>query len=298
MKYPKGVMPAIITPLNEKGKLLEDSLRKLIDYTINGGVHGLFVLGTTGEFYGIEFEEKRKIFEVALDQANGRVPVYVGASEITTKDCITNVQLAESCGVDGVSVLTPYFITPNQQELKEHFEKIANSTKLPMMLYNNVGRTNVDISPEIVEELAKIDNIVGIKDSSGDMTKMAEYIRRTEDKDFNVFCGRDTMIYGCLCYGGAGSVAATANIIPHIVSGIYNAFQEGDLKKSRELQFKLAPLRLAFKLSSFPGVMKEALRLVGIDPGVSLGPIGGITEPNKEKMIQILKDLEVYQIAK
>ncbi|MCG8482938.1 MAG: 4-hydroxy-tetrahydrodipicolinate synthase [Clostridia bacterium] len=289
-------MPAIITPLNEKGKLLEESLRKLIDYTIDGGVHGLFVLGTTGEFYGLDLEEKRKIFEVAIDQADGRVPVYVGASEITTKDCIKNVQLAESCGVDGVSVLTPYFITPNQQELKEHFEKIAKATKLPMMLYNNVGRTNVDISPDIVEKLAGIDNIVGIKDSSGDMTKMSEYIRRTQDKKFNVFCGKDTLIYGALCYGGSGAVAATANIVPHIVSGIYNAFKDGNLKKARALQFELAPLRMAFTLSSFPGVMKEALRLVGIDPGVSLSPIGGIIEPNKEKMIQILKDLEVYQI--
>lgn len=295
MHKPYGVMPALVTPLTEDGKLKEDSFRQLIEHTIQGGVHGLFVLGTTGEFYGLDLEEKRKILEIAIDQAKGRVYVYAGANDITTNACIEMVKVAEECGVDGVSVLTPYFLMPNQTELKEHFKAIAASTKLPVILYNNVGKTNVDISPDIVEELADVENIIGIKDTSGDMTKMGEYLRRTVDKDFDVFCGKDTLFLAALAYGAVGAVASSANVAPGIVAGIYNAYQEGNIEKARELQFKLTPLRQAFE-GTFPGVVKEAVELLGIDPGVALKPYGNIPADKKEKLTNIIKDLDLYKI--
>jgi 4-hydroxy-tetrahydrodipicolinate synthase len=294
---PKGIIPALVTPLDKNGNLLEDGLRKVIDYTIDGGVHGLFVLGSTGEIYGLDLEQKKRILEITVEQANGRVPVYAGASEITTNDCIKTAQLAESVGgISAVSVLTPYFVTPNQQELKEHYKAIAKSTKLPIILYGNDEKTQVSITPDTCVELAEVENIIGIKDSSGDMSKMAEYIRRTEGKNFSVLSGRDTLIFGNLCYGGVGAIAGTANVVPRIVSGIYDAYVSGEFEKARELQFKLAPLRMAFGLGTFPVVMKEALNLVGIDVGKTLAPVGEMSEQNKEKLIQVLKDLNVYQI--
>jgi 4-hydroxy-tetrahydrodipicolinate synthase len=229
-----------------------------------------------------------------VDQTAGRVPVYAGASEITTRDCIKLVKLAEECKVDAVSVLTPYFITPSKSELKDHYKTIAASTYLPIILYGNDERTNVGISPDMAEELADIDNIVGIKDSSGDMTKMGEYIRLTRNKDFHVIAGRDTMILANLVYGGAGAIAATANIAPAIVSGIYKAFKAGDLKKALERQYALAPLRIAFGLGTYPVVMKEALRLVGIDAGECLSPVGPISEENRVKLAELLKQMGVY----
>ena len=298
MFKPYGIIPALVTPLDENGRLMEDALRQVIDYTIAGGVHGLFILGSTGEIYGLEYEQKKRALEITVEQANGRVPVYAGASEITTRDCIKLAQLAESVGAQAISVLTPYFITPSKNELKEHYLKIAKSTKLPIILYNNSDRTNVNITADLAEELADVDNITGIKDSSGDMTLMGEYIRRTKGKDFSVIAGRDTLILSNLVYGGAGAIAATANIAPKLPVGIYNAFKEGNLEKAREFQYALAPLRIAFGLGSFPVVMKEALRLVGIDAGVTLSPVGPISEENRQKLAGILKDMGVLNLFK
>ena len=297
MFEPHGVIPALVTPLDGEGKLMESSLKKVIDYTLEGGVHGEFILGSTGEFYGLDFEQKKKAIEITVEHTAGRVPVYAGASEITTRACIKLAKMAESIGVDALSVLTPYFISPTDVELRDHYVNIAESTKLPIVLYGNVGRTGVNISPSIVEELADVPNIVGIKDSSGDMTQMGEYIRRTRGKDFHVLAGRDTLILANLVYGGKGAIASTGNMVPRIVSAIYDSFVAGDLDKALDYQFKLAPLRLGFTLGTFPVVMKEALNMIGIDTGTTLPPVGGLTPENSEKLAQILKDLGVYGIA-
>lgn len=296
MFQPKGVIPALVTPLDEQGNLLEDGLRQVIDYTIQGGVHGVFVLGSTGEIYGLSDQQKKRVLEITVEHTAGRVPIYAGASEITTRDCIKTARLAEEVGgISAVSVLTPYFVTPNQEELKEHYKEIAKSTSQPIILYGNDEKTNVSISPDTCVELSEIDNIIGIKDSSGDMTKMAEYIRRTQGKEFHVLAGRDTLIFANLCYGGTGGIASTGNVAPAIVAGIYDAYVAGEFEKSRELQFKLAPLRLAFGLGSFPVVMKEALNLVGVNAGVTLGPVKELSPENKMKLIEVLKQLDVYQ---
>jgi 4-hydroxy-tetrahydrodipicolinate synthase len=298
MFKPYGVIPALVTPLDQQGNLMEDALRKVIDYTIAGGVHGVFILGSTGEFYGLEWEQKKRAIQITVEHTAGRVPVYTGASEITTRDCIRLAKYAENYEVSAVSVLTPFFITPSRDELKEHYLKIASSTRLPVILYGNDDRTNVSIPPDLAAELADVENIVGIKDSSGDMTRMGEYIRRTQGKEFRVIAGRDTMILANLAYGGAGAIAATANIVPSTVAGIYNSYVSGDMERARKYQFELAPLRIAFGLGSFPVVMKEALRLVGIDAGVTLSPIGPLSEENRRKLAEILKKMGVYQSQK
>ena len=298
MFKPFGIIPALVTPLDENGRLMEDALRKVIDYTIAGGVHGVFVLGSTGEIYGLDFEQKRRAIEITVEHTAGRAPVYAGASEITTRDCIRLAKLAEDIGVQALSVLTPYFISPSKNELKEHYRNIAAATKLPVILYGNNDRTNVNLPPDLVEELSRIDNIVGIKDSSGDMTQMGEYIRRANPDEFHVIAGRDTMILANLAYGGHGAIAATANVAPAVVTAIYDSFQAGNLEKAREYQYKLAPLRIAFGLGSFPVVMKEALRLVGIDAGVTLSPVGPISDENRAKLAEVLKGLGVYQLFK
>jgi len=194
---------------------------------------------------------------------------------------------AEEAGVSAVSVLTPFFIRPNEEELFEHYSAIARGTRLPVLLYNNPQRTGVNISAEFVARASRVENIVGIKDSSGDLTLTSEYIRRTGDK-FSVLAGRDTLIYGTLCYGGKGAIAATANVAPRIVVEIYEAFQAGDWKRSLEAQFRLAPLRLAFDLGTFPVVIKEALNLLGIDAGVGIPPVGGIAPKAKTELKEIL----------
>ena len=173
---PKGIIPAVITPLTNDGKFNEKAMRKLLNYLINGGVHGLFVVGTTGEFYGLTPEEKREIFMVTMDETKGKVPVYAGTNGITTRESLMLTRIAEECKVNAVSVLTPMFVSPTQDQLIKHYQTIAENTTLPVVLYNNPPKTSVSLAPITVAKLAEIPNIVGIKDSSGDMTVTAEYI--------------------------------------------------------------------------------------------------------------------------
>jgi len=287
---PKGIIPAMVTPFDEKGEVNEVVLRNLVDYLIEGGVHGLFPVGSQGEFYALKKEEKKKIIEVVLDQVKGKVPVYAGTGAITTKETITLTKVAEDIGVDAVSVITPFFISPTQDELYDHYLSIAKSTHLPVLLYNNPGRTGVNLSVDLVARLSKVDNIVGIKDSSGDMTLTSEYIRKTDD-DFSVLAGRDTLIYGTLLYGGKGSIAATANVAPKLVVEIYEAYTRGDIERAKEAQADLAPLRLAFKMGSFPVVIKDALKLIGIKVGPARCPIKSLGKVKQEKLKNILQQM-------
>lgn len=290
---PHGILPAMITPINEDGSVNEKALRNLIEYEIRGGVHGIFAIGTTGEFYSLTNDQYRETLQITLDQVRGRVPVYAGANAIATRKSIELAQIAEDVGVDALSVLTPYFISVSQQELYEHYRMIAASTGLPILLYDNSPKTHISIKPETVARLADIDNIVGIKDSAGDVTNTAEHIRRTRGKNFHVFMGRDTLIYTNLCLGGAGAVAACANVAPALVASIYDKFQAGDLKGSLEAQFRLAPLRLAFTLGSFPAVIKEALNMIGVEVGACLRPTTGLNDEERAQLRGILTDLEL-----
>ena len=287
---PKGIIPAMVTPITSDGKINVGALRKLTNYLIEGGVHGLFPVGSQGEFYALTFEEKKKVIETVVEETRGRVPVYAGTGAITTREAVTLTKMAEAVGVTAVSVLTPFFITPNEAELFEFYSAIAKSTRLPVLLYNNPAKTGINISANFVVRASKIENIVGIKDSSGDFTLTAEYIRRT-DESFSVLAGRDTLIYGTLCCGGKGAIAATANVAPKVIVEIYEAFMAGDMKRSLAAQFRLAPLRLAFELGTFPVVIKEALNLIGIEAGAAIAPVGGIKPEAREELKKILKNM-------
>src|SRR6056297_1104465 len=287
----RGIIPPMITPFDDDEKVDCIALKKMTNYLIDAGVHGVFPLGSTGEGYGIEFDEKRKVIETVLEATNKRVPVYAGTGAITTKESIRLAEMATKIGVDALSVITPYFISPNEEELYTHYKEIASSTDLPIILYNNPGRTGIDLSLELIIHLSSIKNIVGIKDSSGDMTKAAEIIRRT-GSDFSVLAGRDTLIYGFLAYGGHGSVAATANIVPELVVSIYELYQKGEYQSALDAQFKLAPLRMGFSLGSFPVIMKEGLKLRGIDVGNTLKPIKPLSVEARDKLKKIIGNLK------
>lgn len=292
LSKPKGIIPAVITPLNGDGRFNEKAMRKLLNYLVDGGVHGLFVVGTTGEFYGLSPEEKRDIFLLAVDEAKGRLPVYAGTNGITTRETVMLTQIAEECKVNAVSVLTPMFIAPSQGQLINHYTTVASNTGLPVVLYNNPPKTQVALVPSTVAKLAEVPNIVGIKDSSGDLTVTAEYIRLTRQiDDFSVLMGRDTLIYGALCYGATGSIAACANVAPRLCVDIYEKFIAGDLDGSLKAQFELAPLRMAFTIGTFPAVIKESLNLMGIDAGSCMEPVGPMTEEERGKLRKVLSEM-------
>lgn len=292
MLQPFGIIPALVTPLTKEDTLNESALRKLTRYTLDGGVHGVFATGSQGEFWALSAEEKKRTWEVVVDETNHRVPVYVGTAAITTREAVALTRLAESVGADAVSVLTPFFITPSEDELYEHYRAIAAATRLPVLLYTNPDRTMVKLSTGLVARLSKIENIVGIKDSSGDLTLSSDYLRAVP-ADFSVLMGRDTMIFAGLMSGARGGIAATANVVPGLVVSIYECWKSGDLAGARQAQEALAPLRMAFTWGTFPVVIKEALDLIGLEAGPSRPPVGPMSPAQRERLKNLLIELKL-----
>jgi 4-hydroxy-tetrahydrodipicolinate synthase len=288
VKAPHGIIPAMVTPLTAGDEINVPALRRLTNYLIQGGVHGLFPVGSQGEFWALSADEKRRMWEAVVEETNGRVPVYAGTAALTTREAIALTRLAEESGADAVSVLTPFYISPNEDELHNHYRAIAESTSLPILLYANPGRTGgIRISPGLLARLAEIENIVGIKDSSGDLQLTAEYIRAVPS-DFAVLMGRDTLILAGLLYGAKGAIAATGNVVPALVVSIYERFKAGDLEGARDAQRALAPLRLAFSWGTFPVVIKEALDLMGMEGGPARAPVGPMSDEKREQLTEVL----------
>jgi 4-hydroxy-tetrahydrodipicolinate synthase len=286
-----GTIPALVTPLDADGELMEQGLRDLLDFVIDGGVHGVFVLGSSGEIYGLSNDQKRRVVEITVEHVAGRVPIYAGASEITTRDCIATAAMVERIGgVTGLSVLTPYFMTPTQSELVDHYRAIAASTSLPILLYTNPGRTQVSLALDTVLTLAQEPAIVGIKDSSGSLADVTELIARRPD-GFAVIMGRDTLILDALIAGAEGAIASTANVAPELVSGIYDAYVAGDLDLARTLQDQLTPLRNLLDKATFPVVLKEGLRLRGVDAGYCFAPARDLAEPYRSRLAEVVAGL-------
>ncbi|MDF2590775.1 MAG: dapA [Clostridia bacterium] len=288
----KGVIPPIITPVDEDENVDEKGLKRVIDYVLEGGVHGVFVLGSNGEFYALDYENQKRAVEITVKHVNKRVPVYAGASAITTKGCIKLAKMAEEAGADALTVLTPMFIKPNEKEMFNHFEAIAKSTNLPVLLYNNPDKTTNNISISLLEKLARIDNIIGIKNTSLDFAQTIEYIRVTKDiENFKVLSGSDYMIYATLAYGGAGCVAGTANVAPRLVVDIYEKYMAGDYQAAMDAQYKLIPLRNAYNYGSFPVVMKDCMNLLGLEVGHPVKPIDHCNDERLQALKKVLDDL-------
>jgi 4-hydroxy-tetrahydrodipicolinate synthase len=293
MSRPHGIIPAMVTPFNPSdGNLNESALRELTNYLIDGGVHGLFVVGSQGEFWALSADEKKRAWEVVLDETNGRVPVYAGTAAITTRETVQLTQLAEKVGVDAVSVLSPFFLKPSEEELYSHYREVAASTKVPVLLYGNPARTGVQLTPSLVSRLAEIENIVGIKDSSAQLELTMQYILGTPE-DFAVIMGRDSMIFAALMAGAEGAIAATGNVVPKLVVDIYENLKRGDIDAAREAQLKLFPLRAAFTWGTFPVVIKEALNLMGIEAGPARSPVGPMPEEQRKRLKDLLRKMGV-----
>ncbi|MDI9418618.1 MAG: 4-hydroxy-tetrahydrodipicolinate synthase [Firmicutes bacterium] len=273
MKLCRGITAAIVTPFTKSEALDCRELRRHVRRTLEAGVHGIFCLGTNGEFYALSEREKYRVVETVVDEADGRVPVYAGSGEIATRTVIRLTKRFRKLGADAVSIVTPYFIHPTQHELYHHYARIAVETEFPIILYNIPMRTNVKLEPETVTALAAgFENIIGIKDSSGDLRLTRAYIEQTPDR-FAVMGGNDGLILDTLLLGGTGAIAATANVIPEILVNIYQAFLEGDLEKARMWQERVAPLRQDFKLGTAPGVIKVQANQRGYPVGPSRMPI-------------------------
>ena len=289
---PKGIVVPIVTPLTPDGKFNEAAYRGLIDYLADNGIHGVFPFGTTGEFYAFDQGFYDNVLEVTKDAVKGRMAIYAGANHITTKGAANIAKAVERVGgIDALSVLTPMFVSQTQQEVYEYYREIASETSLPIIIYNNKPKTNVTVEPATVAKLAEIDNIIDVKDSTGDFTNTEEYLRLTRGTGFHVMMGRDTLIFGALCYGASGAIASCANVAPRIASDIYEKFVAGDMAGALEAQFTFSSLRIATNMGTFPVVLKEALKMIGHDCGDCVKPIQPLSDAQREKLRGVLSGM-------
>ena len=267
----KGIITAMVTPLSEDG-INEVATRKLVNKLINDGVHGLFVLGTNGEFYALSEAEKLALVKIVVDEAAGRVPVFAGSGGISTEVIKVTNQFAE-LGVDAVSVITPYLIKLSDEELIQHYQTIALNTNLPMILYNIPANTQLSINESVFKELIQLPQIIGIKDSSGNLENIQMYLEMNDREDFSILIGSDSLILPALQMGVDGAVAATSNVLTKTDLGIYQAFLENKMERAQVLQESINDFRGILKLATVPSVLKHSLELIGFPVGAPKNPV-------------------------
>lgn len=285
----KGSIVAMVTPF-KNGKIDEIKLRELIDFQIKNGSRGIVPCGTTGESATLDFNEHELVIQITIDQVKKRVPVIAGTGSNSTQEAIMLTQQAASAGADASLQVSPYYNRPTQKGLYEHFKAIAESVKIPIILYNIAGRTGVNIEPETMAKLAlDCKNIVAVKEASGSLDQMSR-IKQLCPKEFDLISGDDGLTLPVLSIGGIGIISVVANIVPVDVAGLVAAFEKGDFKKAQELHYKLLPLIKAVFLETNPIPVKTAMGLLGMcAPDLRL-PMCSLSEDNLGKLKKALKD--------
>ena len=284
----RGVATALVTPFSQDGTKVDfEALKKLIDNQIENGVSSLVFLGTTGEPATMTQDECDEVIKFAVDYVNHRVPVIAGAGGNNTRIAIEKSKRYEEFGVDALLHVTPYYNKATQNGLVAHFTQIANSTQLPIILYNVPGRTGVNILPATLKTLSKIPNIVAIKEASGNIEQITEIIR-TCGEDLPVYSGDDGLTYSILALGGAGVISVASNVVPKQMFELCSSYFCEDIKKAREIQFELLPLIKTLFVEVNPIPAKAALSYLGmIGPALRL-PLTPMSDENKQKLINEL----------
>ncbi|HEX7534445.1 MAG TPA: 4-hydroxy-tetrahydrodipicolinate synthase [Syntrophales bacterium] len=282
-----GAIVAIVTPFR-KGKVDEKSLRELIEFQIKNGTDGVVPCGTTGESSTLSHEEHDRVIEITIDAVNKRVPVIAGTGSNSTDEALRLTRHAHEAGADGALLVCPYYNRPTQEGLYQHFKIIAESVPIPVVPYNIPSRTGVNLLPETVARLAKISNIVGIKEASGSLKQMQDVISLCGDK-FDVLSGDDFFTFPLLAIGGRGVISVVSNIVPADMAAMVDAFESGDIKRAQQMHHKLIPLIDALFIETNPTPVKAALSMMGkIAYDVRL-PMYKMSDGNFEKLKSVMK---------
>ena len=288
----EGIFVPHVTPFDENEEINEEVLRELVNYFIESGIHGLVTLGSNGEFPNLSFEERLRVLEIVVDEVNGRIPVISGAGASATREAIRFARRALDIGVDGFLVVSPYYFKPSDREVYAYYSRIAEAIDAPIILYSVPKFTGYHLSLDVVEKLAnEYSNIVGIKDSGGLISRIAELIRRV-GKRISIFGGTGDMIYPTLALGGHGAIVAIANVAPRKCVELYNAFREGNLEKARALQLELNYLNeILVRRYNQLSAIKTAMNLQGLRVGNPRHPTSPLGEKEVEHIKQVLKEL-------
>jgi 4-hydroxy-tetrahydrodipicolinate synthase len=283
----RGAITALVTPFRN-GRLDEEAYRAHIDWQIREGVTAVVPCGTTGESATLSHEEHERVIDIAVDEARGRVPVLAGTGSNSTAEAVRLTRHAKEAGADGALLIAPYYNKPTQEGLYEHYRKVAEEAKFPLVLYNVPGRTGVNLLPETVGRLSQVPEVVGIKEATGDLKQVSEVLERCGDR-ISVLSGDDFTILPLLALGGHGVISVLSNVVPRDVSEMVGAFEGGDLAAARALHFKTQPLARALFFETNPIPVKTALALLGrMEPELRL-PLCAMQRPTREKLEEVLR---------
>jgi len=286
----RGTTVALVTPFQEGGAVDESKLKQLVDWQIDQGTDVILPMGTTGEASTLSVEEHRHVMELVVNHVAGRRPVICGAGNNATRDAVVMTQFAASAGADGVLSVGPYYNKPTQEGFYQHFKSIAESTELPIILYNVPGRTGSNISAETTLRLSQIQNIVAVKEASGDLSQIS-HILAGRPEDFLVLSGDDALTLPLLSLGADGAVSVVANQVPKLFHEMVHAAFAGNWGEAKDAHFRLLPLMEANFIESSPIPVKAGLALMGkLDDNYRL-PLVKISEANREKLRSILAEL-------
>ena len=289
----EGVLPALITPFTKDNNVDKEGLRQNIGFLVENGVSGVVPCGTTGESATLSMQEHEKVIEIAVDCS--KVPVVAGTGSNNTTEALELTEFAKDAGAEAALLITPYYNKPNDRGMLAHFKTIANNVDIPLILYNVPSRTGINLKPEVVAELAKESNIVGIKEASGNLEQITRIIELTQDEDFAVFSGDDALTLPIMAIGGRGVISVVANVAPKLVVSMVEAFRNKELEKARKLHIALAPLIRAVFLETNPIPIKKAVELIGLPAGHLRLPLASMSEDNERKLRAALNDLHLIK---
>ncbi|MEM2795978.1 MAG: 4-hydroxy-tetrahydrodipicolinate synthase [Candidatus Hadarchaeales archaeon] len=284
----EGALTAMITPFDENGEIDEEGLRKNVEFQIKNGINGLVPVGTTGECSTLSYDEHIRVIEIVVDAAKGRVPVLAGTGSNSTWEAIMLTRRAKEVGADGALIVVPYYNKPTQAGLYAHYKKISEEVDIPIVIYNIPSRTGVNMQPETVAKLAKLKNIVGIKEASGDMQQVKRIIELVDREDFIVTSGNDSDTLEIMKLGGVGVISVASNIIPSEIVELVESARKGDWKKAEEIHKRLLPLFKGLFIETNPVPIKTAMRWLGMPAGGVRLPLVEMEPENQKKLKLIL----------
>jgi len=291
MYKPEGILPALVTPFTDDGKRIdEERLRALVRRCLELGVHGVVPCGTTGEFVNLTSDEKKQVIKIVVDEVNGKVPVVAGTGASGTNEALEMTRYAKDIGASAALIVTPYYLKPADRGIYEHYDTIASQVDLPIILYNIPQCTGLPLPWQMVEDLAQIPNVVGVKDSSGQLSFILAVLEKVRDK-INVLCGHDEVVVAALAAGCSGAILASANVIPDIWIQVYDHIKKGELQKARELQYKVQKIARIIAGSGAVGT-KAALNMMKIKVGPVRMPLSIGGELTYESREELRLDLE------
>jgi 4-hydroxy-tetrahydrodipicolinate synthase len=279
----KGSFVALITPMRPDGALDEAALARFVDWQIREGTHGVVPVGTTGESPTLSHEEHKRVVEITIEVARGRVPVIAGAGSNSTAEAIDLTQHARRAGADAVLIVTPYYNKPTQEGLYLHFTAIADACDIPIIIYNIPGRSVIDMSVETMARLAQHRNIVGVKDATANLARPL-HTARACGEDFCQLSGEDHTAVAFLAAGGDGCISVTGNVAPRLCSAMHTAWQEGRVAEAMRIQSRLLPLHDAMFAETSPGPVKYAASLLGHTSEFCRLPLAPCAEPTKARV--------------